>query len=174
MVTLGNFENQNFMGKSIVGENQLSAPVSGVWAEVSANEYESQVRQLAYGLLVKDYKRGNNVMILESALQATGFIEAGCKLAHLKSMTLSDSLKGEELIEVLRDSNVCAIIVMNKTEVEHLPSLIKSEGLNIDLYSVLGSDSKTSLNYLQRIGSTWELKYKSSVDRTMRELSFNS
>lgn len=174
MVTLDNFENQNFMGKSIVGENQLSAPVSGVWADVSANEYESQVRQLAYGLLVKDYKRGENVMIMDSASQAMVFIEAGCKLAHLKVMTLSDSINGEELIAVLRESNIRAIFVMNKTDIEHMSSLIKSEGLNIDLYSILGSDSKTSLNYLQRIGSTWELKYKSSVDRTIRELSFNS
>jgi|SRR5574344_447710 long-subunit acyl-CoA synthetase (AMP-forming) len=174
MVTLSTFENQNFMGKAIVGEHELSAPVSGVWAEVSVNEYESQVRQLAYGLLVKDYKRGDNVMILNSASQAMEFIEAGCKLAHLKSMTLSDSLNGEELIDVLRNSNVCAIIVMTKTDVEHFSSLMKSEGLNIDLYSVLGSDSKTSLNYLQRIGSIWELKYKPTVDRTMREISFNS
>jgi long-subunit acyl-CoA synthetase (AMP-forming) len=182
MVTLSTFENKNVMvkamekaiEKALAGENKLSAPVSGKWTEVSSNEYESQVRQLAYGLMVKGYKRGESAIILDSASQAGAFIDAGCKLAHLNITGFSDSLIGEELISVLRDSEVRAIFVMNKKDLENVSSLINGSGLNVDLYSVLGSDSGTSLNYLQRIGATWELKYKPAVDRTLREISFNS
>ncbi len=177
MVTHETFENKNLtvktMEKSVIGKSELSAPVSGRWTEVSVHEFESQVRQLAYGLMVKGYRRGDSVLILYSASQARVFINAGCKLAHLNVKELSASLKGEELISVLRESEVRAIFVIDQIELGHFSSLIKDSGLNIDMYSVLGSDSGTSLNYLQRIGTTWELKYKSAVDRTLREISFD-
>ena len=71
--------------KSLIGDRKPVAPVEGAWMNVSARVFEDQVRKLAYGLMVKDYRRGDTVVFTGCTDDMKTFINAACNLAHLNA-----------------------------------------------------------------------------------------
>lgn len=83
MTTICSFDNNQSAITSLIGDKKPFAPVEGVWMNVSARVFEDQVRKLAYGLMVKDYRRGDTVLFNGCTDDMKTFINAACSLAHL-------------------------------------------------------------------------------------------
>ena len=62
MTTICSFDCNQSALKSLIGDVKPMAPVDGTWMKVSARVFEDQVRKLAYGLMVKDYRRGETIV----------------------------------------------------------------------------------------------------------------
>ena len=62
MTTICSFDCNQSALKSLIGDVKPMAPVDGNWMKVSARVFEDQVRKLAYGLMVKDYRRGETIV----------------------------------------------------------------------------------------------------------------
>ena len=56
MTTICSFDCNQSAFKSIAGDVKPIAPVDGKWVEVSPRVFEDCVRNLAYGLMVRDYR----------------------------------------------------------------------------------------------------------------------
>lgn len=124
---MSGFDNQCAVVRSLIGDARLVAPYDGEMVEVSAEDYEELVRDLAYGLMVKGYRRGDNILVSTESQDMFNFVDAACRLAHLNAV--KTNLVGDQ-------------------------SSLSDEGVN----------------YLIMLGRTWSCKYKSLVDRTIREI----
>ena len=66
---------------------------------VSARVFEDQVRKLAYGLMVKDFRRGDAVVFTGCSDDMMTFINAACSLAHLNAEFCAES-DGKNIVPV--------------------------------------------------------------------------
>jgi len=85
MTTICSFDCNQSALKSLIGDRKPVAPVEGAWMNVPARVFEDQVRKLAYGLMVKDYHRGDTVVFTGCTDEMKTFINAACNLAHLNA-----------------------------------------------------------------------------------------
>ena len=85
MTTICSFDCSQSALKSLIGDKKPVAPVEGVWMKVSPRVFEDQVRKLAYGLMVKNYRRGDTVVFTGCTDDMKTFINAACSLAHLNA-----------------------------------------------------------------------------------------
>ena len=99
MTTICSFDCNQSAIKSLIGDNKPVAPVGGVWMNVSARVFEDQVRKLAYGLMVKDFRRGDVVVFTGCNDDMKTFIIAACSLAHLNAQFSSEA-DGKNIIPV--------------------------------------------------------------------------
>ena len=99
MTSICSFDCNQSALKSLIGDVKPAAPVDGKWMKVSARVFEDQVRKLAYGFMVKDYRRGETVVFTGCTDDMKTFINTACNLAHLKA-EFSDSTDGKNIIPV--------------------------------------------------------------------------
>jgi len=85
MTTICSFDCNQSALKSITGDVKPIAPVDGKWVEVSARVFEERVRNLAYGLMVRDYRRDQTIAFNGCTEEMKSFIKTACKLAHLNA-----------------------------------------------------------------------------------------
>lgn len=85
MTTICSFDCNQSALRTLIGDRKPVAPVEGTWMNVSAKVFEDQVRKLAYGLMVKDYHRGDTVVFTGCTDEMKTFINAACNLAHLNA-----------------------------------------------------------------------------------------
>ena len=85
MTTICSFDTNQSALRSLIGDSMPVAPVEGVWTNVSPKVFEDQVRKLAYGLMVKDYRRGDTIAFIGCTSDMKTFINAACRLAHLNA-----------------------------------------------------------------------------------------
>jgi len=140
--------------RALAGDADLVAPVDGKFRPVSPDDYEDQVRYLAYGFMVKGYDRNSDIIVTGLDDNSYAFVNAACRLAHLNVLRCDGT-----------DTNVsykARVIFMfgKSTASASLPDSIIVEADGIC----------SSLDYLIMLGRTWEIKYKPSVDRTFMEL----
>ena len=100
MTTICPFDCNQSAIKSLIGDKKPVAPVDGVWMNVSARVFEDQVRKLAYGLMVKNYRRGDTILFIGCNDEMKTFINAACSLAHLNAQFSSTEQDGSNLINV--------------------------------------------------------------------------
>jgi hypothetical protein len=99
MTTICSFDCNQSALKSLIGDKKPVAPVDGEWMNVSARVFEDQVRKLAYGLMVKDFRRGDTVVFTGCNDDMKTFINAACSLAHL-NVEYSAQADGKNIIPV--------------------------------------------------------------------------
>ncbi len=99
MTTICSFDCNQSAIKSLIGDKKPFAPVEGIWVNVSARVFEDQVRKLAYGLMVKDFRRGETVVFSGCTDDMKTFINAACSLAHLNVVYSADA-DGKNIIPV--------------------------------------------------------------------------
>ena len=99
MTTICSFDCNQSALKSLIGDRKPIAPVEGIWMNVSAKVFEDQVRKLAYGLMVKDYRRGDSIVFTGCTDDMKTFINAACRLAHLNA-GFSAEADGRNIIPV--------------------------------------------------------------------------
>ena len=97
MTSICSFDCNQSALKSLIGDVKPFAPVDGSWVSVSPRVFEEQVRKLAYGLMVKDFRRGDTVVFTGCADEMKTFIKAACSLAHLNA-EFSAETDGENVI----------------------------------------------------------------------------
>ena len=85
MTTICSFDCTQSALKSITGDVKPIAPVDGKWVEVSARVFEERVRNFAYGLMVRDYRRDQTIAFNGCTEEMKPFIRTACKLAHLNA-----------------------------------------------------------------------------------------
>jgi len=85
MTTICSFDCSQSALKSIAGDVKPIAPVDGKWVEVSARVFEERVRNFAYGLMVRDYRRDETIVFSGCTDEMKPFIKTACKLAHLNA-----------------------------------------------------------------------------------------
>ncbi len=83
MTTISSFDCNHSALRCIAGDVKTVAPVDGKWVEVSARVFEDRVRNLAYGLMVRDYRRDETIVFNDCTDEMKPFIKTACKLAHL-------------------------------------------------------------------------------------------
>lgn len=108
MTSICSFDCNQSALKSLIGDAKPVAPVDGTWVKVSPRVFEEQVRKLAYGLMVKDYRRGDTIVFTGCTDDMKTFINTACSLAHLHAEFYSES-DGNNILPV--------------TEVEYLMSI---------------------------------------------------
>lgn len=69
----------------ILGTSKTVAFCDGEWTQVPIREFEDLVRNLAYGLMVKDYRRGQTVTFTGCSDNMKPFINTACCLAHINA-----------------------------------------------------------------------------------------
>lgn len=99
MTTICSFDCNQSALKSLIGDRKPIAPVEGEWMNVSSRVFEDQVRKLAYGLMVKDFRRGEKVVFTGCSEDMKTFINAACRLAHLNA-EFSAEADGRNIIPV--------------------------------------------------------------------------
>lgn len=99
MTTICSFDCNQSAIKSLIGDRKPIAPVDGNWMKVSPRVFEEQVRKLAYGLMVKDFRRGQTIVFTGCSDDMKTFINTACSLAHLKA-EFSDSAEGQNILPV--------------------------------------------------------------------------
>lgn len=85
MTTICSFDCNQSALLPLVGDKMLYAPVDGDWMKVSPRVFEEQVRKLAYGLMVKDFRRGDTLFFNGCTEEMRTFIGTACSLAHLNA-----------------------------------------------------------------------------------------
>ena len=85
MTTICSFDCNQSALRSIAGDVKPIAPVDGKWVEVSARVFEERVRNFAYGLMVRDYRRDETIVFSGCTEEMKPFIRTACKLAHLNA-----------------------------------------------------------------------------------------
>lgn len=99
MTSICSFDCNQSALKSLIGDVKPFAPVDGSWVNVSPRVFEDQVRKLAYGLMVKDFRRGDTVVFTGCTDDMKTFIKTACNLAHLNA-EFSNATDGERIIPV--------------------------------------------------------------------------
>ena len=97
MTTISSFDCNMSTIKSLIGDAKLIAPIDGVWTNVSVRVFEDLVRRLAYGLMVRDYRRGDTVVFTGCKDEMKPFITTACKLAHINA-SFTDEADGRNII----------------------------------------------------------------------------
>ena len=108
MTTICSFDCNQSALKSLIGDVKPMAPVDGTWMKVSPRVFEDQVRKLAYGLMVKDFRRGETIVFTGCTDDMKMFIKTAFNLAHLNA-EFSAEADGNNILPV--------------TEVEYLMSI---------------------------------------------------
>ena len=91
MTTICSFDCNHSAIRTIAGDVKPFAPVDGKWVEVSPRVFEERVRNLAYGLMVRDYRRDETIAFAGCTDEMKPFIKTACKLAHLNASFNADS-----------------------------------------------------------------------------------
>lgn len=112
MVTMNAVEFQSVLVRNLVGNSRLMAPVDGIMTEVDADDYEALVRYLAYGLMVKGFRRGNNIYVTSENQDMFTFVDAACRLAHLNAVK-TDLSRGDQ--SSLMDDDVDYLMMLGRT-----------------------------------------------------------
>lgn len=99
MTSICSFDCNQSALKSLIGDAKPFAPVDGSWVKVSSRVFEDQVRKLAYGLMVKDFRRGDTVVFTGCTDDMKIFIKTACNLAHLNA-EFTAATDGEKIIPV--------------------------------------------------------------------------
>lgn len=81
----------------ILGNSNPVALCDGAWTQVPIRTFEDLVRNLAYGLMVKDFRRGQTVCFTGCTDNMKPFINTACCLAHLDA---DFSQSGEVTVDV--------------------------------------------------------------------------
>lgn len=68
---------------TLAGESAAYAPVDGNWSVTDSRQYETQVRNLAYGLMVRNYRNGDVICFSDCTDDMKPFISLACRLSHL-------------------------------------------------------------------------------------------
>ena len=95
MTTICSFDCNHSAIRSIAGDVKPFAPVDGKWVEVSPRVFEERVRNLAYGLMVRDYRRDETVVFADCTDEMKPFIRTACKLAHLNASFNNESVDAQ-------------------------------------------------------------------------------
>ncbi len=69
--------------RNLIGECNPYAPVDGEWCEVSYELFEELSRSLAYGMMVKKFRRGTSIRFRGFCESEHPFISAGCRMANI-------------------------------------------------------------------------------------------
>lgn len=85
MTIISSFDCNKSAFKMIAGDVKPFAPVDGRWVEVSPRVFEDRVRNFAYGLMVRDYRRDETIIFVDCTDEMKPFIRTACKLAHLNA-----------------------------------------------------------------------------------------
>ena len=85
MTTICSFDCNQSALRTIAGDVKPFAPVDGKWVEVSPRVFEDRVRNFAYGLMVRDYRRDETIVFTGCSDDMMPFIKTACKLAHLNA-----------------------------------------------------------------------------------------
>ncbi|MGX8689658.1 MAG: hypothetical protein ACSW76_03320 [Bacteroidaceae bacterium] len=99
MTSICSFDCNQSALKSLIGDVKPFAPVDGSWVNVSPRVFEDQVRKLSYGLMVKDFRRGETVVFTGCTDDMKTFIKTACSLAHLNA-EFSNATDGDNIIPV--------------------------------------------------------------------------
>lgn len=91
MTTISTFDCNKSALKLIAGDVKPIAPVDGRWVEVSPRVFEDRVRNLAYGLMVRDYRRDETINFRDCSDEMKPFIKTACRLAHLNASFNADA-----------------------------------------------------------------------------------
>ena len=100
MTTISSFDCNQSALRTIAGDVRTFAPVDGKWVEVSARVFEERVRNLAYGLMVRDYRRDETIVFTGCTDEMKPFIKTACKLAHLNAAFNADNADAPQLTAV--------------------------------------------------------------------------
>lgn len=74
----------------------MIAPVDGKWVETSSRQFEELVRDLAYGLMVRDYHNGGIIAFSGCKDEMKTFLKTACRLSHLNAVfSVSDDCCAE-------------------------------------------------------------------------------
>lgn len=97
MTTISSFDCNHSAFRMISGDVKPVAPVDGKWVEVSPRVFEDRVRNLAYGLMVRDYRRDETIVFSGCSDEMKPFIRTACKLAHLNAGFNADNADSPQL-----------------------------------------------------------------------------
>ena len=99
MTTICSFDCNQSALKSLIGDTKPIAPVEGKWMKVSPRVFEDQVRKLAYGLMVKDFRRGETIIFTGCTDDMKSFLKTACSLSHLNA-EFSNETDGNNILPV--------------------------------------------------------------------------
>lgn len=164
---------REFLIKSLRGYDDLSR-LDTERHRAYLDECRNYAREIAYGFMVKGYKRGDRVLSVVADRNTTIPILLGCELSHIEMVELSREALKERVHTTLERGALRAVFVSDELDYEYVKEVCNKSGVMIDLFLVPDSDSVCDLRYLRMIGKSWEIKYKPFVDRAFRQLELTS
>lgn len=96
---------------SIVGNEKTFAPVGGTWVETSPKQFEELVRNLAYGLMVKDYRNGGTIGFCDCTEDMKTFVRTACRLSHLDA----EFSPSDDCLAVLSQKDINYLMTIGST-----------------------------------------------------------
>ena len=85
---------QKNLVSQLAGNGAMLVPTSSGWAPALPEDFLAQVRNFAYGLMVKGIRRGVTVYVTNATDDSMTFIELGCRLANLTAVRSDDPSSG--------------------------------------------------------------------------------
>ena len=83
MTTMCSSHSNGSLLMALTGDTAAYAPVDGCWTETDPCQFETQVRNLAYGLMVRNYRNGDVIGFSGCTDDMKPFISLACRLSHL-------------------------------------------------------------------------------------------
>lgn len=162
------------LGKRVLSGDMNLCGIEDQKNQNSFVEYGEEAREIAYGLMVKGYRRGERVLVITQEQDSVLSLLLGCELAHVEITELRRESLKERLLTTIGTGRVRAAFLTNESDYEYVKDICNRSELNIDLFLISDSDSLCDLRYLRMIGKSWEIKYKPLVDRAIREIKLNN
>lgn len=137
-------------------------------------EFESEAREVAYGLMVKGYAHNSILLSMVDDVKWDRVLEMGSLLARVNYIKVADDAL---LLSTISNLNPVALFVDTDEQYERVNQIKNQNSLNLQIYNVAAKNSglnASTMDYLRMLGRSWERKYKPNVDRRYWELYFPS
>jgi len=133
----------------------------GVWEKVSSKEYIEDSHLFAYGLLAKEIKKGDKIVIITNNRPAWNIVDMGTAMAGVVNVPVFNSFGEKEFEFILEHSDAKIVIVADLNAYETIRALNEK----IEIFSFEQIDGVPNWKEIIELGRKNEKKYNEELQK---------
>jgi len=166
-----NFDLLERYKNNFVKDDALVAKRNKKWHKYSTKEYIDFSYNFSYGLLAKNFKKGDKIATISNNRPEWNFIDMGMSMAGVIHAPLYTSLSSKEYDSILRHCDCRIVFVSDKALFQKIKPIVNKIDTIEDIYCI--DDIKNEKNWIEivELGKKSAVYYKDELEKIKKSIN---
>jgi len=148
-----------------IKDDALVAKQNGKWKKHSTQEYIDNSYFFSYGLLAKDFKKGDKIATISNNRPEWNFVDMGMSMVGVVHVPLYSSLSTTEYENVLKHSDCRLVFISDNKLLEKIKPVIDKISTIEDIYTFDSIKNEKNWEEIVSLGKKSEIYYKEELEK---------